>query len=127
LGSLAWTGPRSIYWAGPRKGYAYEYRRSSLDYLYVRYLPNGIRVGDPGQNFLIVATYPVPGAFAVLKKQANGKAIAGPDGSIILVDSFKPRSVYVAFPDIDYEIEIHGPSPEVALATAQSGDIRPVG
>ena len=127
LGALDWAGTRSIYWAGPRKGFHYEYGRSSLDYLYVRYLPDGIRVGDPGRNFLIVATYLVPGAFTVLKKQADAKAIPGPNGSIVLVSSSKPTSVYIAFPNVDYEIEIYDPSPAVALSTAESGDVQPVG
>ncbi len=29
-------------------------------------------------------------------------------------------------PNVDYEVEIYDPSPAVALATAMSGDVRPV-
>lgn len=117
----------TFYWAGPLSGYRYELSRPArLGYVYVRYLPDGIKVGSPGKTFLVVATYPDPGAYGALKQQADGKEIAGPDGSIVLVDSSKPRSVYLAFPNVDYEIEIYDPSPAAALATAESGDVRPV-
>jgi hypothetical protein len=114
-----------IYWAGPRPGCFYELRRAFMGHIFLRYLPEGSRLGENGQ-YLIVATYPVQGAFEVLKRQANGKEIAGPDGSIILVDHAYPKSVYLAFPNVDYEIEIYDPSPEKALELAESGDVSPV-
>jgi hypothetical protein len=119
----------SIYWDGPREGYRYELWRLPNANVFVRYLPEGVTAGANSTNYLIVATYQVPDAFAVLKERANGNAIAGPGGSIVLVDrrrGFKSTSVYVAFPNVDYEIEIYDPSPAVALATAESGDIQPV-
>jgi hypothetical protein len=120
----------SIYWAGPRAGYRYEFWRVPRlpnGRLFVRYLPDGVRAGADGARYLIVGTYPVPGAFAVLKKQAKGTATAGPDGSIVFVRPKDPKSVLMAFPNVDYEIEIYDPSSAVALAIAKSGKIRPVG
>jgi hypothetical protein len=117
---------KPIYWAGPRPGDSYEFTRTKRGPIYVRYLPKGVRAGTPGASFLLVATYPSPGAFAALKQEAGGKAIAGPDGSIVYVTPDDPTSVLVAFPDTDYQIEIHDPSPDVALATAESGDVQPV-
>jgi len=76
---------------------------------------------------LLVATYPFPHAFAALKKQADGNAVAGPDGSIIYVNPHDPKSVLMAFPKVDYQVEIWDARPAVALATAESGDIRPIG
>ena len=74
-----------------------------------------------------MATYPLHSAFEALKEKAGDKAVAGPDGSIIYVNPNDPTSVLLAFPNVDYEIEIFDPSPEAALSTAKSGDIRPVG
>lgn len=116
-----------IYWAGPVAGDIYEFTRNARGALYVRYLPPGVHVGDPASNFLVVATYPLVGAFGIVTRQAHGTAVAGPDGSIAYVHPKDKTTVLVAFPNVDYEIEIYDPDPAVALATAVSGDIRPVG
>lgn len=122
------TRKASIYWVGPRDGDRYEFWAPHLmGYQFVRYLPVGVPAGADSTDYLIVGTYYVPGAFAVLKTQADGKTLAGPDGSVIYVNAKDPKSVYVAFPNVDYEIEIYDPSPAVALETAKSGDVRPVG
>src|SRR5205085_7031602 len=71
-----------IYWAGRARGYHYELTRTANGYDYVRYLPHGVQAGDPRPKFLVVATYPFPGAYRALKKYAKGKAVAGPHGSI---------------------------------------------
>src|SRR5437870_1086939 len=49
-----------IYWAGPKPGYTYELTQRRDGTIYVRYLPQGVRVGDPRGAFLIVVTYPYP-------------------------------------------------------------------
>jgi hypothetical protein len=112
---------RPVYWAGPRDTSRYEFVRTSFGDVYVRYLP-----GDTTRELPIVATYHVHGAFDVLKKQAGGTEIAGPRGSVIL-EGWPATSVYVAFPGVDYEIEIYDPAPAVARAIAESGAIHPVG
>jgi len=109
-----------IYWAGPRGGHRYELLRNRFDDVYVRYLPEA---NDRQGEFPIVATYPVYRAFDVLKKQADGKEIAGPEGSIILEGKSPATSVYLAFPNVDYEIEIYDRSPAVARAIAESGGV----
>jgi hypothetical protein len=115
-----------IYWAGPRKGYHYEFTRPQSGYIYVRYLPKRVKVnGKPGR-LLIVATYPLRGAYVSLKKAANGKAVAGPHGSIYFVRPGSPTNVYVAFPKVDYEMEVYDPRPAVAKAIAATGRVVPV-
>jgi len=116
-----------IFWAGPARGYRYEFVRSVRGALYVRYLPPGVRPGSRGTKFLVVAAYPFVGAFKALRRQAHGRAVGGPGGSIVFVRPGDTKSVLLAFPNVDYEIEIYDPSPVRALATAQSGNIRPVG
>ncbi len=118
-----------VYWAGPRERYSYEFRRTVDGDVYVRYLPAGAPVGASGE-FLVVATYPVLGALPRLRAQAEAagaSTIAGPDGSVALISAKRPRDVYLAFPDVPYEIEIFSPMPAEALALAKSGDIPPVG
>jgi hypothetical protein len=115
-----------IYWAGPMKGRHYEFTRTGAGYLYVRYLSHGVHAGAVGSNFLLIATYPFPGAYNAVKKYAKGKAVAGPNGSIYFVRPNDRRSVLVAFPKVADEIEIYDPSPAVARAIAATGLVRPV-
>jgi len=117
---------KPIYWAGPEKGYRYELTRTTNGYMYVRYLPHGVHAGVASPKFLIVATYPVRGAYSKIKKAAHGKPVSGPNGSIYWVRPNNPRSVLVAFPNVPYEIEIYDPSPKVARSIAADGLVRPV-
>jgi hypothetical protein len=114
-----------VYWAGPEPGYRYEFTRSTRGPVYVRYLPKSVRVGVPSAHYLIVATYPMPEAFARLEETAGDKAIAGPDGSIVYLNPVLGL-VQVAFPTVDDLIEVYAPSKSVALATARSGNVVPV-
>lgn len=116
-----------IYWAGPRKGFSYEFTLTQNGYAFVRYLPHGVRPGDPTSKYQIVATYPLSGAYAALKHYAKGKESHGPGGSIYFVKPGHPTNVYVAFPRVDYEMEIYDPSPAAARALATSGRLAPVG
>jgi len=115
-----------IYWAGPKHGSRYEFTRATNGYVYVRYLPHGVRAGHRGTKWLIVATYPVRGAFSALKKYAHGKAVAGPNRSIFYVRPDYRKSVLMAFPGVNDQIEVYGPSPAVARAIVESGRVRPV-
>lgn len=116
-----------IYWAGRQKGFHYEFTRLTNGNAYVRYLPHGTHPGDRPGKCLIVATYPLDHAFKKLKKfGGRGKAVAGPHGSIYLVDPNSRKSVFVAFPQVNFEIEIYDPSPKVARSIAADGLVRPV-
>ena len=117
---------KPIYWAGPRKGSRYEFTRTATGDAYVRYLRHGVQPGERPGKFLIVATYPLRGAYRHLKEYANGKAVAGPNGSIYFANPDYPTSVYVAFPKLNFEIEVYDPSPKVARSVAASGAVRPV-
>jgi hypothetical protein len=112
-----------IYWAGPRKGYREELSVTANRYSYVRYLRPGVDPGATGSSYLIVATYPFADAYAGLKKFAQGKAVKGPNGCIYFA---KGTSVYVAFPGLDYEIEVYDPSAKIARAIVTGGALRAV-
>lgn len=116
-----------VYWAGAAKGDVYELTRTSNGNAYVRYLPPGVKVGDPRHDWLIVVTYPFPSALPRLTAVANGRGVHLPGGAFALPDAGYPKSVHMAFPGVNYEIEVYNPSPKVALSVATSGHIRPVG
>ncbi len=115
-----------IYWAGPEPGYTYELTRTANGNLYVRYLPPGVKVGARGAAYLIIVTYPFSKAFIGLKAVSRGHAISVPGRGIAVVDRGYPKSVHVAFPGVNYQIEVYDPSPRRSLHVATSGDIRPV-
>ena len=127
LKTLAGAVGQPIYWAGPTSNVMYELTRNSTAKVYVRYLPFGVKAGAPKGAYLIVATYPFPGAYEALQKVANGQEQTVPGGGIALVDAGYPKSVHIAFPGVDYQIEVYDPSPQRALEVAVSGDVQPVG
>jgi hypothetical protein len=127
LTTLARRIKQRIYWAGPRPGYIYEVTRLSDGRVFVRYLPPGVKVGDKRAQFLIIATYPFPDALSGLEKVSRGKGIAIRGGGMALVHTTYPKSVHVAFPGVNYQIEVYDPSPKVSLQVARSGEVQRVG
>ena len=115
-----------IYWAGPQTGYTYELTRTADGKAYVRYLPTGVKVGDPRGDFTIVVTYPFKNAYQILKEISGKEAIDVPGGGIAVVANGYPRSVRMAFPGANYQIEVYSPSPAGSLSTALSGNVKPV-
>ena len=115
-----------IYWAGPKEGYRYEVTEKRDGTIYVRYLPAGVKVGDPRGAFLIVVTYPYANGLLALKRVADGKGIRVPDGGLALVHQGYPESVHLAYPRLDYQIEVYDPRPRVARQVATSGRVQPV-
>ena len=73
-----------------------------------------------------VATYPFPGAFAAIQKQAEeagavSHSVAG--NGIALLDRAHPENVHVAYPGVDYQVEAFDPTPEAAMQTVTSGQL----
>ena len=126
LSTLARVAGQPIYWAGPRAGYFYELSRTSNGNVYIRYLPRGVKAGANGGKYLVIATYRFPAALAALKKVDDGRGIQLPGGGLALVDGKTSKSVHLAFPKVNYQVEVYDPSPARALETASSGQVRPV-
>jgi len=118
---------RPIYWAGPIPGDTYEFTETRAGNIYVRYLPKGVRVGDPRAAFRVIATYPYPGALAALTALAGKKGQRLPGGGLLLPSAGYPKSVHVAYPGVAYEIEVFDPVPGQAHAIALSGQVKPIG
>jgi amino acid transporter len=126
LRRFATRSGRPIYWAGAQEGYFYELTRTSENNVYVRYLPPDANVGAKRADFLVIATYPFPNALQALRNVADGHEIRLPGGGIASVNAKHPSSVYLAYPGVEYQIEVYDPSPARSLQVARSGTVRPV-
>jgi hypothetical protein len=127
LADLAAAVPQPIYWVGPRAAGSYELTRS-LDRTYVRYLPDGALAGDP-RPFLTIGTYTMADAYEVMKKSfaTNGNVVLEtPKGGIAVVDQEHPTSVYVAYPNADYQIEVYSPDADEARELAVTDAVQAV-
>lgn len=118
---------RPIYWMGPIPGDTYEFTETSTGNIFVRYLPKGVRVGDPRAAFRVIATYPYPGALAGLTAVAGKTGRRLPGGGLMVSSARYPKSVHLAYPGGAYEIEVFDPVPGQARAIALSGQVRPIG
>jgi hypothetical protein len=125
LKAFARKAQQAVYWVGPRTGDQYEVTQNSRG-AYIRYLPAGTKAGESG-NFTTVGTYPVQNAYAVTKTPGAGtviRNIAG--GGVAATHASHPKSVYVAYPGANAQIEIYAPDPRAAQFLATSGQVQPV-
>jgi hypothetical protein len=125
LAKVATTARGPIYWAGALPNQTYELTKTSQGGFLVRYLPPGAVIGVPTAN-LTVGTYPVRSALAAVKRLAAAKgasSISLPHGGLAVLDPHFPRSVYLAYPDANYEIEVFDPSLAHARQLVTSGQI----
>jgi hypothetical protein len=114
-----------IFWLGPKSGDTYELTKTSNGKIYIRYLPAGV---SPGANapYLTVATYPFPGAYAAITRGAAARGAVKVDlahGGVAVLDRAYPESVHLAYPDVDYQVEIYDPTPRRALRLVSSGKV----
>jgi dolichyl-phosphate-mannose-protein mannosyltransferase len=115
-----------VYWAGPMPGFRYEVRRTSDGKVYIRYLPSGVAVGEPRSSFLTVATYPFPGAYSAVRAIAQrdrSQRLHPPGRVVAVVNASYPNSVHVAFPDVEYQVEVYDPSPARARQVVARGQV----
>jgi hypothetical protein len=118
-----------IYWAGPRSNWSYELTVTSSGRAYVRYLPRGAAAGDSRSNFLTIGTYPGLAAYPNLKKISTGPAVHSnllPHDGLLVAPKLLPKSVYLSYPDADYQVEVYDGSAGAARQMALNGLIEPV-
>ena len=92
LADLAAAVQHPIFWLGPKRGFTYELTQTGSGKIYVRYLPHGVDVGAD-KPYLTVATYPFPGAYPAIKKQAAAKGAVTArlaNGGLALLDNGYP-------------------------------------
>jgi hypothetical protein len=129
LKSLAVRLGHPIYWAGADSGRTYELTQTRDGSVYLRYLPSDVAVGDRRPNYLTVGTYPQKGALRILQETATKnrvKTMSIENGGLAFVDRKHPTSAYVAFPDLDFQIEVYDPAAGRARQLVTSGQIAPV-
>jgi len=120
---------RPIYWAGPRDDSSYELTVTAGGRAYVRYLPRGAAAGDSRADFLTVGTYPGTKAYENLKKVSTGPAVHSnllDDGGLLVAPKRLPKSVYLAYPDADFQVEVYDSMSGAARRLALNGLIKHV-
>lgn len=130
LGEIAAEGGMPVYWAGEQEDTQLEVSGSkSGERVFVRYLSEDAEAGDSRADFLTVGSYAFEDAAAALRRQAKtpgGVLAAAPGDGTVYYNEERPESVYVAYPDVDVEIEVYDPDPARALALVTGGKIVPV-
>jgi hypothetical protein len=117
-----------VYWAGLTKGSELELSQPSADRTYVRYLPSGVEAGDP-QPFLTVGSYRFEDPTAALRSRGgepSGVLATAPGGGVVYFERSNPKSVYLAYPGTEVEIEVFAPDFKEALQLVTDGRIVPV-
>jgi hypothetical protein len=129
LKALEATLGHPLYWAGRQAGDTYELTRTQDGSVYIRYLPHGVPIGTRRSGYLTIGTYPQKDALGSLKRTAatNGvPAIKLSKGALAFVDQKHPTSVYVAYPNVDLQVEVYASTRGRARELVTSGRIVPV-
>jgi hypothetical protein len=118
-----------IYWLGPRSGETYELTKESNGAIFIRYLPKGEKLGSKAP-YLSVGTYPFPGAYSAIKTvsgQRGSTPVQLAGGGLGVVSSSHPESVHLAYPGVDYQVEVFDPTPSAAATLVAGGKLVAVG
>jgi hypothetical protein len=110
-----------VYWAGPVDGAKYTLSAPAEGQVYVRYLPNGEGLTDTKANYVVIATYATPDAFNATQaagNQTNGVTFISNQGAAVFYSKDAPTNVYVAYPNIDIQVEVFSPIAQTALDIA---------
>ena len=117
-----------VYWAGPVKGAKYTLAVPADGQAYVRYLPEGQGIDDTKPNYVVIATYTTTDAFTATQaagNTSNGVSFISASGAAIYYSKDTPTNVYLAYPNLNYQIEIFNPIAATALEIATtSGALR---
>jgi hypothetical protein len=129
LRTVATTLGHPVYWLGAKPGSTYELTQTATGNVFVRYLPSGVKVGA-AKTYLTVVTYPFQGAFAAIQRLAKGNTgatIKLSGGGLAVVDAQYPKSIHLAYPGVNYQVEVFDPSPAQARQVVASDQVQPVG
>ena len=116
-----------IYWIGRAPDTNYEVTETTAG-VYLRYLSGGAAVGSK-TPCLTIGSYPLADAYAVTKEKSSAAGavpVATKDGGIAFYMTSRPTSVYVAFPDVDVQLEAYDPVSAKARNLVKSGRLKPV-
>jgi hypothetical protein len=127
LSAVSGLRGQPVYWAGTRPGAVYEVTESAGQ-VFVRYLVSSTQLGSPRPDFLTVATYPRPDAYADIEAAAKrpGAMTIELPGGLAVYDEATPTSVYLAYRGSTQQVEVYSPSALEARRVVESGLVRPV-
>ncbi len=101
-----------VYWAGPLANRRYELTQTSGGRYYVRYLTPRADVGDAAPRFLTVGTYPGTNAYGALQsvgRRETSERVTTQSGALVVYDKNRPTSVYFAFRNQNFQVEVYDP------------------
>lgn len=111
----------TAYWVGPVPNAKYSLISNANGQVFVRYLLDGKGLEDTNATYRVIATYPQTDAFSITKaagNQPNAISFTNVDGAQVFYSKSYAANVYVAYPDVPYEIEIFDPKDGGALSLA---------
>lgn len=118
--------PAPVYWAGWQPKVRYEVTMTKGGTVYVRYLPEGVRAGDPRKGLLTVATYPRDAALSDIRAAAKRDGAVSfdvPGGGVAVYDRASPENVHLAYPGQAWQIEVYGSAETAVAGLVRSGKI----
>lgn len=119
-----------VYWAGPQENRRYELTRTAGGRVYIRYLTPKADVGSAQPRFLTVGTYPGRDAYSALRKASQGAGsvrVRTQSGALVTWSKARPQSVYFAFPDSAFQVEVYDPSAMRARSLVLDGQVSRLG
>ena len=111
-----------VYWAGPQQRVTLESTETPDGRVFLRYLPHGVEVGSD-MPYLMIGTYPVQDAFDVTQSQSRKPGtvlVNAGQGAVAFFAKTRPTNIYVAYPDVDVQIEVYDPNPARARNIVRS-------
>jgi hypothetical protein len=118
-----------VYWAGRQPGRSYELTRTLDGRVYVRYLPPGVRAGDPAKRFLSVGSYPVRDGIATLRAAKDSQSLSSlslAGGALAVFSASNGKNVYYATRGSPAQVEVYSPIAGRALQLVAAGEVVPV-
>jgi hypothetical protein len=118
-----------VYWAGPQPNRKYEVTHTRDGKYYVRYLTPSAQAGDGHPRYLTVGTYPGSNAYGALRAIGARKGtseINTRSGALVVIDKKKPTSVYFAFPNRQFQVEVFDPRASRARRVVLGGQVQRV-
>jgi hypothetical protein len=119
-----------VYWAGPQENRRYEITRTASGRVYIRYLTPKADVGSAQPRFLTVGTYPGRDAYSALRTASRGSGsvrVRTQSGALVTWSKQRPTSVYFAFPDNAFQVEVYDPSAMRARSLVLDGRVSRLG
>lgn len=119
-----------VYWAGPQENRRYELTRTAGGRVYIRYLTPGADAGSASPRFLTVGTYPGSNAYGALQtvgRRDGAVRVKTQSGALVVLPTASSRSVYFAFPQQNFQVEVYDPQAGRARSLVLDGQISRLG